>query len=183
MATPLTAGAVAVLREWLRTKLGIANPSAALLKALLIAGAERLPGTAPAKALFDSHQGFGRVNLDRSVRRPIVTLDGPGLKTGEHSATAVKVPTWKKTLRMVMCYSDFPGTTLINNLNLIVTDPGGKRYVGNQSSASASLTLDATNNTEVVEVATAKAGTWTADVVASNVSTGPQEFALVAVLV
>ncbi len=185
MATPLTAGAVAVLRECLRTKLGIANPSAALLKALLIAGAERLPGTAPAKALFDSHQGFGRVNLDRSVRRPIVTLDGPGLKTGEHSATAVKVPAGKKTLRMVMCYSDFPGTTLINNLNLIVTDPGGKRYVGNQSSASgsASLTLDATNNTEVVEVAKAKAGKWAADVVASNVSTGPQEFALVAVLV
>ena len=185
MATPLTAGALVVLRQYLRTKLGVANPSAALLKALLIAGAERLPGTAPAKALLDSHQGFGRVNLDRSVRRPIVTVDGPGLKTGGHSATAVKVPAGKKTLRIVMCYSDFPGVTLINNLNLIVTDPAGTRYVGNQSSASgsASLTLDAKNNTEVIEVAKARAGTWTADVIASNVSTGPQDFALVAVLV
>ena len=83
MATPLTAGAVALLREFLRKKRGIATPSAALLKALLIAGAERLPGTASSKALLDNHQGFGRVNLDRSVTRTLATIDGPGLKTGE----------------------------------------------------------------------------------------------------
>ena len=125
------------------------------------------------------------MNLDRSVRRPIVTFDGPGLKTGEQSSTVIKVPGGKKKLRLALCYSDFPGATLVNNLNLIVTDPAGKRYVGNQSSASGSpaLTLDATNNTEVIEVGSATAGKWTANVVASNVSTGPQDFALVAVLV
>ena len=69
MATPLVAGGVAVLREFLRTKKGIAAPTAALLKASLIAGAQRLAGTAPANTLLDIHQGFGRVNLDRSVRR------------------------------------------------------------------------------------------------------------------
>ena len=125
------------------------------------------------------------MNLDRSVRRPIVTVEGPGLKTGEHAATVVKVPAGKKTLRVALCYSDYPGATLINNLNLIVTDPNGKRYVGNQPSASgsASLTLDAKNNTEVIEVTNSEAGSWTADVIASNVSKGPQDFALVAVLV
>jgi serine protease AprX len=184
MATPLTAGAVALLREFLRTRRGIANPSAALLKALLIAGARRLPGTAPRTALADNHQGYGRVNLDRSVTRPLATIDGPGLKTGEKSTFSVKVTAARKTLRIALCYSDFPGATLINNLNLIVTSPTGTRYVGNQSaSTGAALALDATNNTELIQVGSAKTGTWTVDVVASNVSAGPQDFGLAAVLV
>ena len=66
----------------------------------------------------------------------------------------------------------------------IVTDPAGKRYVGNKpASAGSTLTLDSTNNVEVVQVGTAKKGNWTVDVVASNVSSGPQDFALAAVLV
>ena len=184
MATPLTSGAVAVLREFLRKKQGIASPSAALLKALLIAGAKRLPGTAASTAIADNHQGFGRVNLDRSVKQVLATLDGPGLKTGNKSTFTVKVPTASKTLRIALCYSDFPGPSLINNLNLIVTDPAGKRYIGNQpASAGGTLTLDSTNNVEVIQVGKAKKGNWTVDVIASNVSAGPQDFALVAVLV
>jgi subtilisin family serine protease len=184
MATPLTAGALAVLREFLRTKQGVARPSAALLKALLVAGAERLPGTAPAGTIVDNHQGFGRVNLDRSTARPLATIDGPRLKTGESSTFQVKVQAANKTLRMALCYSDFPGATLVNNLNLIVTDPGGKRYAGNQPSASSGiLALDSKNNIEVGQVAKAKTGNWRVDVVASNVSAGPQDFALAAVLV
>ena len=184
MATPLTSGAVALLREFLRKKQGIANPSAALLKALLIAGAKRLPGTAPSTAIVDNHQGFGRVNVDRSVKRALATLDGPALKTGTKSTFTVKVPTASNTLRIAPCYSDFPGSSLINNLNLIVTDPAGKRYVGNQpSSAGGTLTLDSTNNVEVVQVGKARKGTWTIEVVASNVSAGPQDFALAVVLV
>jgi hypothetical protein len=43
-----------------------------------------------------------------------------------------------------MCYSDSPGENLVNNLNLIVSDPSGKRYVGNQKTvARTSLKLDA----------------------------------------
>ena len=184
MATPLTSGAVALLREFLRKKRGVASPSAALLKALLIAGAERLPGTAASTALADNHQGYGRVNLDRSVKRVLATVDGPALKTGKKSTVTLHVPTASRTLRIVLCYSDAPGSSLINNLNLIVTDPAGKRYVGNQpTSAGSILTLDATNNVEVIQVAKAKKGSWTLDVVASNVSTGSQDFALAAVLV
>jgi serine protease AprX len=184
MATPLTAGGVAVLREFLRTKQGIAAPTAALLKAMLIAGAQRLEGTAPANTLLDIHQGFGRVNLDRSVRRVLATVEGTGLKTGAKSTVAIKVPAGQRKLRIAMCYSDFPGTTLVNNLNLIVTDPAGKKRVGNQSVvAGTALTFDAANNVEVVEVTKASAGTWTVDVIASNVSKGPQDFALAAILV
>jgi len=184
MATPLAAGAVALVRQFLRTKRGIASPSAALMKALLIAGAKRLPKTAPAGSICDDHQGFGRVNLDRSLKRPLATLEGPALKTGQKSTLSLSVTSSTKTLRIALCYSDYPGESLVNNLNLIVTDPDGKRHTGNQgASGGGSLALDATNNTEVVQVSKAKKGKWTVDVVASNVSSGPQDFALAAVLV
>jgi subtilisin family serine protease len=185
MATPLTAGAAAVVRQFLRTKRGIASPSAALIKAVLVAGAKRLPGTGPAGTLCDNNQGFGRVNLDRSLkRRPLATIDGAGLSTGQKATFTVKVGSANKTVRIALCYSDYPGDSLVNNLNLIVTDPAGKRYTGNLSPAQGgSLTLDTTNNTEVVEVAKAKKGAWTVDVVASNVGSGPQDFGLAAVLV
>jgi hypothetical protein len=183
MATPLTSGAVALLREFLRTSRGMPHPSAALLKALLIAGAQRLPGTASSKVLMDNHQGFGRVNLDRSVKKVLATVDGDGLKTGEKATLSITVPAGQKTLRIVLCYSDFPGRGLINDLNLIVTSPTGKKTVGNQPVGTSGLGLDSSNNVEVIQLSKAKAGKWTIDVVASNVAKGPQDFALAAVLV
>ena len=183
MATPLTAGAVALVREFLRKKRGIASPSAALLKATLIAGAQRVPNMAPAGIVLDNDQGFGRVNLDRSLRTPLCTMDGAGLQTGQKFTTTIAVPAGGGRLRVAMAYTDFPGDSLVNNLNLIVTGPSATRYVGNQKSTGGSLALDAANNVELVDVPTAAAGTWTIDVVASNVSPGPQDFALAAVLV
>lgn len=181
MATPLVAGGLALIREYLRKKAGIANPSAALLKAMLIAGAQRLPGTAA--SIMDNHQGFGRVNLDRSLMSVLLSVDGPGLTTGKKANMTFKVPKPGKTLRIVLCYSDFPGETLVNNLNLIVTDPAGVRFIGNQPAGTGVLTLDNTNNIEVTEAASARTGTWSVDVVASNVSQGKQDFAVAAVLV
>lgn len=183
MATPLTSGAVALLRQFLRTKQGIPAPSAALVKALLIAGVTRLPKTAPTGTIVDNHQGFGRVNLDGSTKKTLAAIEGPGLNTGQKFTFTIQVPTAGMTLRIAMCYTDFPGDTLINNLNLIVTSPSGKRYIGNQPTSGGSLALDSTNNTEVVMVKKAVQGNWIVDVVASNVSSGPQDFGLAAVLI
>jgi serine protease AprX len=183
MATPLVSGAMALIREFLRKKQGIANPSAALMKAVLIAGAQRLPNTAPNGTILDNDQGFGRVNLDRSLKKPLCTVEGTPLQTGEKSTTTVTVPSGGGNLRIAMAYTDFPGDTLINNLNLIVTAPSGTRYTGNQkTSAGGSLALDADNNVEVVDITNAAAGKWTIDVVASSVSPGPQDFGLAAIL-
>ena len=184
MATPLVAGAVALVREFLRTKRGIANPPAALVKALLIAGAHRLPGTASASTLADNAQGFGRVNLDASLKRPLATIEGPGLSTGAKSSFTIAVPTANITLRIALAYTDAPGESLINNLNLMVTDPSGKRFLGNRAaSSSAVLTFDRTNNVEVIQVSEAKKGAWRIEVIASNVARGPQDFALAVVLI
>lgn len=181
MATPLTAGCVALLREHLRKKRGIANPTAALLKATLIAGAVRLPGQAAAASLLDSNQGYGRVHVGRSLRGLQLSSEGAGLRTGQISSSTLALSGVSSTLRIVLAYSDYPGAGLINNLNLIVTSPTGKRYVGNQGGSV--LTADSKNNVEVVQVANAPSGNWKINVVASNVSRGPQDFALAAVKV
>jgi subtilisin family serine protease len=177
MATPLVAGAAACLRQHLRKRLGIKRPSAALLKALLIAGATRLPGTGPAGAQVDQHQGFGRVNLE-AITRPGaqgLTLRDvrPGLQTGAVWTETLQIAA-PGPLRIVLAYSDYPGPTLVNNLNLIVTAPDGKRWLGN-----AGPTADRRNNVELVSL-TATPGAHKLEVMGSNVPEGPQPFAVVA---
>ena len=89
-----------------------------------------------------------------------------------------------QTIRIALAYSDAPGEKLVNNLNLMVTDAAGKRFVGNKATSSSGvLAFDATNNVEVIQVDGAKKGTWTIDVIEYNVSQGPQDFALAVVQV
>ncbi len=182
MATPLVAGAVGLIREYLRRQKRLASPSAALLKAALVAGAQRLAGYGPANALLDNQQGFGRVNVDAVLAPPAPTRSEfrdlkPGLRTGDARRYTVKVKSGQVALRVVLAYSDYPGPALVNNLNLIVTDPAGVRHVGNQPAGG--LSLDARNNVEVVHVPAPVVGEWTIEVVGSNVPQGPQPFALV----
>jgi len=71
MATPLTAGAAALVREWLTRVRGIANPSGALMKAVLLNGAVDMSpgqygtgGTREIPAARPNNvAGWGRVNL------------------------------------------------------------------------------------------------------------------------
>ena len=177
MATPLTAGALALVREFLRTKRHIASPSAALMKALLIAGARRLPGGGT--KLVDVGSGvrpcrprpFAAQGARDDRRRRV---DHRRRSTVERSRCRPR----RRRSAIVLAYTDYPGETLINNFNLIAPLPDGKKYVGNHTAAAPNtLTLDATNNVELVQVKNAPKGTWTLDVVASNVSAGPQDFA------
>jgi hypothetical protein len=182
MATPLTAGAVALIREYYRRKKKVKNPTAALLKATLIAGAIRLPGE---KAILDNEQGFGRVNLDAVLAPPAPATTvfeevSPGVKTGASRSIALKVLSSQTRLRVVLAYTDYPGSALVNDLNLIVRAPDGQRFVGNQPEG-AGMSLDTRNNVEVVEVSEPVSGAWTIQVVGSNVPRGPQAFAVVAI--
>ncbi|MFV0277416.1 MAG: S8 family serine peptidase, partial [Parahaliea sp.] len=132
MATPLTAGAVALIREYLRSRKQLARPSAALLKASLIAGAQRLP-IVGGDGVADHHQGYGRVHLDNILapQAPATAryLDiADGLNTGEVHEEILSVASRQVPLRVVMAYSDFPGPYLVNNLNLLLTAPDGTRH-------------------------------------------------------
>jgi hypothetical protein len=175
MATPLAAGAVGVIREYLRKTVKIASPSAALLKAALIAGAESVRGGTPAP---DNNEGFGRINLDKVLapQAPLKAMfvEGAGLSTGALKSVAISVKQGGLPLKVVLCYSDYPGPKLVNNLNLIVRSPGNVAFVGN----GAGTSFDSTNNVERVVVPQAAAGAYQLQVVGSNVPQGPQPFAL-----
>jgi serine protease AprX len=182
MATPLTAGAVAALRQHLRRDYRVARPTAALLKAVLVTGAQRVPGTAPDGAVVDSHQGFGRVDVAAVASPPdgvrLLVRQNRRVTTGESRRTTFTVDGGAAPLRIVLAYSDYPGSSLVNNLNLVVTGPDGSIRVGNQADG-APATFDTANNVEVVQVSTPAPGEWTVDVIGSNVPQGPQPFALV----
>lgn len=183
MATPLVAGAAVLLREYLRRHRGITRPSAALVKAALVAGATRLPGYAAPAALLDPHQGFGRVNLDGVVAPPHPASArclevAPGLRTGQSRTLTLEVLSDAVPLRVVLAYSDYPGPSLVNNLDLVLSAPSGAFRVGNQA-AGQPATFDTRNNVEVVQVTAPERGRWTVEVVGSNVPEGPQPYALV----
>ncbi|MEJ2305798.1 MAG: S8 family serine peptidase, partial [Anaerolineales bacterium] len=93
MATPLTAGAAALVREWLVDIRSITNPSAALMKAVLINGAADMsPGqyTSPQEIPDirpNNVSGWGRVDLAESLiptapRQIWVKDNTAGLNTG-----------------------------------------------------------------------------------------------------
>jgi subtilisin family serine protease len=179
MATPLTAGAVGIVREYLRKQRGIASPSAALLKAALIASAVFLRG---APTDFDANQGYGRVNVDSILAPPlplrVLFVEGPNLQTGDMNERTVTVASGASPLRIVMAYSDFPGPTLANNLNLVVRAPDGTVFVGNGKQAGTT-DFDAKNNVELVHIPLAAPGNYRVQVIGANVPAGPQPFALV----
>ena len=109
MATPLVAGAVALIREYLRTVQKIASPTAALLKAAVIAGAVKLPGISAATAPADNHQGYGCINLDNIIAPPgpakAYFLDSKkSLNTGESFAINVKIISAKVPFKVVLVY-------------------------------------------------------------------------------
>ena len=102
MATPLTAGAATLVREWLTTVKGFTAPSAALMKAVIVNGALDIsPGqyTSPQEIPVlrpNNVSGWGRVSLVGSIAPPApltVYLEDntSGLTTGSSITYTLKV--------------------------------------------------------------------------------------------
>ena len=180
MATPLAAGAVGVVREYLRKTVKIKQPSAALLKAALIAGAVAMDSAASRP---NNNEGFGRLNIDAIVAPAaplkVKFIEGAGLITGAFSDLMLTIAKAGSPLKVVLAYSDFPGPNLVNNLNLILSGPDGVNHVGNAPAGTTAF--DARNNVEIVTMSSAAVGAWRVRVVASNAPKGPQPFAVVVI--
>ncbi|KAK4444393.1 subtilisin-like protease [Podospora aff. communis PSN243] len=205
MATPLVAGCCAVIRGALRSTKGrnYAQPSAALIRAILINGAVRMKGQykrfnikdefGPVEDAPNPHSGFGRVNLDNSLLH-IVSRPGSGIGDFRDVKGTSAIPTHGKnpydvtvkvptsaagkslTLKVTLAWTDYPAETLQNDLNLIVQGPGGAgvRH-GNMGDGTG---LDRENNVEQVKWKGVQEGNYTIRVMPYDVQFGPQPFAL-----
>ncbi len=180
MATPLTAGAAAVVRQYLRS-VGFADPSAALIKAVLIHGATDLfPGQfgRGAGEEFKTqrpnvNEGYGRVDVEESTKLAKVRImdEVIGLRTTEIKTYNVSVKAGK-TVRATMTYTDHPASAgtaqaLVNDLDLKIVDDAGHTYFPNHLNGP-----DEANNTEMVEFVADHSGTYMVSVRGRNVPKG-----------
>jgi PKD repeat protein len=192
MSNPLVAGAAAVVRDYY-VKAHNHDASGALTKATLINSAVDLLDENNDGAddndlpIPNAHEGWGRVDLAGAVDGAAEFVDDmTGVTTGATASYDVAAD-GSGSLKVTLVWADYPSTesaaiNLVNDLDLVVTDPDGTVYHGNVFGGGWSQTggaADRLNNVENVYVQGAGAGTWTVAVSGYNVPFGPQPFALV----
>ncbi|MBC8438043.1 MAG: S8 family serine peptidase, partial [Euryarchaeota archaeon] len=182
MAAPNAAGASALIREYLMEIAQRPQPQGALVKSLLILGAEDM-GT---RNIPNNDEGWGRVNL----RRSLATIGDTGvwvddrnfLRSGNSRDYSFNLTHGWQQLKIVLSWSDYRGSTwatdqLQNDLDLIVTAPDGTTtYLGNvfqNGRSQTGGTADDVNNVEVVLIDQAQKGVWAVRV--SDVRHGGQK--------
>jgi hypothetical protein len=185
MATPLVAGCVAVVREYLAKTQGRTNPSAALLKALIINAAHKITGqyTPPeVGSIPDNSEGFGRVNVGEVVA-PTGQVqfwdegDGKQLDTSEEEARTVTVAAANRTIKATLVWTDPAGSGLQNDLDLILRAADGTEQHGNVPANSTSF--DRVNNVEQVTWSNVPIGDVKIIVRANRITQATQSYALV----
>jgi serine protease AprX len=194
MATPLVTGAAALVRQYLRTVKRRRRPSAALMKATLIHAARYRPNRFAQNGSLDgrdhdSAQGWGHVDLADGLL-PLDPVQvrwydhSRGLNTGKSWRWGCSVVDATVPMAFTLVWTDYPGTpghspNLVNDLDLVVTDPSGKITYGNSSGSEAAPGPDRANNVERVVIPRPETGRYRVQVRAHNVPRGPQPFALV----
>lgn len=191
MATPGAAGSAAVVTEFFRDRMD-AEPSPAMLKAILVNGAQPLAGY----QYPGNQQGWGRIDLEMSLLQTEtykvhwfdqeVDLD---MEPGSESHSMWLLVREGEDLKVTLTWSDVPGTVnsakhLINDLDLELTDPDGNRYSGNNftdgvSNALTDFNPDRANNVEGILVRSPMEGLWNLNVRGYDIPVGTQSFALV----
>jgi len=175
-AAAVAGGSAALLRQYLREQ-GFPQPSAALLKAALVEGAW-VPPSGP------SSDFPGLLDLASTLlslkEGAVKIMDHPGLVSGETVSFTFEVKDTTRPFRATLFWTDPPpedlqSGVLVNDLDLVVVDPQGREFWGNDFSGSGQP--DRRNNGEKVYIAHPLPGTYTVKVHAFKV-TGRQAFAL-----
>jgi subtilisin family serine protease len=209
MATPHVAGLCALLIEWWRNRTGGRNPSPALLKALLVSGAEDLVGGPDGNGgvltnIPNDQQGWGRVSLENMVLQAPASDRGPRLFVDQrHAFTAagqefqirVAPVDPARPLRVTLVWTDAAAATganpaRVNDLDLEVQEMGtGLILRGNVFANGFSDTGGAFDNLNNVECVYRQnpAGVYEVRVIAATVAASAhpdiatpwQDFALV----
>ena len=191
MATPLAAGSATLIRQYCTDVLGMAEPSAALIKAALAGGARSLhPGQygtndfleIPESPRPNSVEGWGQIDVTGTLYPPegiqSVLMEGRASLSAGASNSIEFLVHGNAPLTVAMAYSDYPSAlsaaeNLVNDLDLLLLDPHGTPHYPNGSTGPDNL-----NNLEGIDVPNAQTGRWRLVVSAPNVPQGPQPFAL-----
>jgi serine protease AprX len=192
-ATPLVAGHCGLMMEmWADGAFGNLppgitvsdrKPHAATAKALMINSAYRYPIEGKKPVLTRFQQGWGMPDVGRlyDSRKKLFVVDQE-TALGDHQAIEyrLRVPEGEAELRVTMVYTDPLGTTsaakaLVNDLDLIVIAPDGKRYLGNHGLMEGNVSReggspDRINNVENVFLEKPAPGVWRVIVAAHRIA-------------
>lgn len=151
MATPLVAGCTGLIREYLEKEHHLTSPSAALVKALLINGAQDITGQyvpSETSGIPNYSEGFGRVDMAATLSRSVQLQDeATELDTGEEEIVTVIIGEGK-FLKVTLVWTDRPGATLQNDLDLVIRAADGQERHGNVSPNATDFDRD--NNVEQI---------------------------------
>jgi serine protease AprX len=180
MATPLVAGCAALVREYLSEEHQLPTPSAALVKAMLINGAQDVAGqyvASEAGGIPNNSEGFGRVDMAATLSDSVQLRDeATALDTGDEETTTITINDGA-SLKVTLVWTDRPGSTLQNDLDLVVRTASGQERHGNV--APNSTAFDRNNNVEQVLWENLPAGNVNIIVRAHRVPLFAQSYALV----
>jgi hypothetical protein len=170
------AGAAALARQFFLNR--SEEPSAALIKALLIDTATYMTGVNAGGDLPQARQGWGLLNLDRafdSVPKIYVNETETLSDSGEEFVLTGEIKDPGRPFRVALAWTDSPGFSAVapwvNDLDLEVV-VNGKVYRGNNFKADESQpggAPDGKNNLEAVWLPEGLSGTFLVRVRASNI--------------
>jgi hypothetical protein len=125
----------------------------------------------------NNSEGFGRVDMAATLRESVQLQDeATELDTGDEETTTVTVDDGA-SLKVTLVWTDRPGATLQNDLDLIVRTADGQERHGNV--APNSTAFDRNNNVEQVVWENVPAGDVDIIVRAHRIPLFPQSYALV----
>lgn len=189
MACPAVAGVLAQLYHAYKSINGNQNPPSALMKAIIMNSADDLGNSGP-----DYQYGYGRINGLRAVKyiEDGRYISGTISQNGNNIHNII-VPVNTVQLRVMLYWHDYEGSVnanpaLVNNLNMVVTDPSNVSFnpwVLNHSPNAITLNQPATrqvdnrNNVEQVTINNPQPGNYTVSISGASIPQGPQQYYIV----
>ncbi|MCH7590729.1 S8 family serine peptidase, partial [PVC group bacterium] len=187
MAAPVVSGSAALIIEDFRNIFPGLDPLPSTVKALLIHEAKDLGNIGP-----DYSFGFGGIQIRDSIDK----LRAESLVEDEvgHQVTDLynlNVPAGTTEVKISLVWDDEPAVdaaaiTLVNDLDLIVTDPNSVRHFpwtldpANPANPAVKTAEDRVNIAEQVSVTSGIiSGNWTIEVFGFNVPVAPQKYSLI----
>jgi len=189
MATPVASGSASLLIEqWKTTRGANSLPLPHTVKAVFIHTATDLGNLGP-----DYQFGWGALNAQAGVDLVIADdtedlIHVDQVDNGQVDSFEI-VSDGVNPIEVTLVWDDptaiaLAANTLVNDLDLLLTDPNGNTYqpfVLNAAVPAANATpgIDSTNNVEVIVSLAGTAGKWQVTVTGTTVPQGPQQYTLI----